>query len=208
MASKLFSQTLPLPISFSVYVSLENSLSNSVQSHTTWLLLWKTFQRLLSHSSRSQSLTMATNVLQGFPGGSVVKNPPVNPGDTVWFLDQGDPLEEEKTTHSSIFAWIIPQTEEHSGLQSMGSHRIRHNWAAEHTLTNVFHHLTPGSFLSLSPNTNSLPLLQPYRSFCQASVCLQDTELAFTSGWSSSSNSPKSPSLTSIKAWLKQSLFR
>ena len=104
MASKLFSQTLPLPISFSVCVSHENSLSNSVQSHTTWLLLCKTFQRLLSHSSRSQSLTMATNVLQGFPGGSVVKNPPVNPGDTVCFLDQGDPLEEEKTTHSSIFA--------------------------------------------------------------------------------------------------------
>ena len=25
---------------------------------------------------------MATNVLRGFPGGSVVKNPPVNPGDT------------------------------------------------------------------------------------------------------------------------------
>ena len=104
MVSKQFSQTLPLPISFSVCVSHENSLSNSVQSHTTWLLLCKTFQRLLSHSSRSQSLTMATNVLQGFPGGSVVKNPPANPGDTVCSLDQGDPLEEEKTTHSSIFA--------------------------------------------------------------------------------------------------------
>ena len=32
-----------------------------------------------------------------------------------------DPLEKEKTTHSSILSWKIPQTEEPGGLQSMGS---------------------------------------------------------------------------------------
>ena len=32
-------------------------------------------------------------------------------------------------THSSILAWKIPWTEEHSRLQSMGSQRVRHNWA-------------------------------------------------------------------------------
>ena len=32
-------------------------------------------------------------------------------------------------THSSILAWGIPGTEEPSGLPSMGSHRVRHDWS-------------------------------------------------------------------------------
>ena len=32
-------------------------------------------------------------------------------------------------THSSTLAWIIPWTEEPGGLQSMGSQRVRHDWA-------------------------------------------------------------------------------
>ena len=35
--------------------------------------------------------------------------------------------EEEMATLSSILAWRIPWTEEHDGLQSMGSQRVRHN---------------------------------------------------------------------------------
>ena len=31
-------------------------------------------------------------------------------------------------THSSILAWRIPWTEEPGGLQSMGSHRLGHDW--------------------------------------------------------------------------------
>ena len=38
----------------------------------------------------------------------------------VHALDGEDPLEKEMTTHSSIFAWKIPWTEEPCGLQSMG----------------------------------------------------------------------------------------
>ena len=34
----------------------------------------------------------------------------------VQFLDQEDPLEEEMVNHSSILAWKIPRTEEHSEL--------------------------------------------------------------------------------------------
>ena len=40
---------------------------------------------------------------------------------------QEDPLEEEMTTHSSILALIIPWTEEHGQLQSMGSQRVGHD---------------------------------------------------------------------------------
>ena len=56
----------------------------------------------------------------GFPGGSVVKNPPVNVGDQVRSLDQEDPLKKEMATHSSILAWKIPQTEEPGGPQLIG----------------------------------------------------------------------------------------
>jgi len=35
-----------------------------------------------------------------------------------------DPLEEEMTSHSSILAWKITWTEEHSVIQYMGSKRV------------------------------------------------------------------------------------
>ena len=37
----------------------------------------------------------------------------------------------EMATHSGILAWKIPGTEEPGRLQSMGSHRVRHNWATD-----------------------------------------------------------------------------
>ena len=36
-------------------------------------------------------------------------------------------LEKKMATHSSIFAWRIPGTEEPGGLPSMGSHRVGHD---------------------------------------------------------------------------------
>ena len=42
----------------------------------------------------------------------------------VQSLGQEDPLEEEMTTHSSILAWEIPQTEEAGRLHSMGLQRV------------------------------------------------------------------------------------
>ena len=38
-----------------------------------------------------------------------------------------DILEEIVATHCSILAWRIPWTEEPGGLQSIGSHRVRHD---------------------------------------------------------------------------------
>ena len=54
-------------------------------------------------------------------------------------------------THSSILAWRIPWTEKHGGLQSMGSQRVRHNWATKRvhvcTQTHMFVHThTPFSY--------------------------------------------------------------
>ena len=44
-------------------------------------------------------------------------------------LGREHPLEKEMATHSSILAQNIPWTEEPGGLQSMGSQRVKHNWA-------------------------------------------------------------------------------
>ena len=45
----------------------------------------------------------------------------------VQSLGQEYPLEKEMATHSSTLAWKIPWREERGRLQSMGSHRVRHN---------------------------------------------------------------------------------
>ena len=47
----------------------------------------------------------------------------------VQSLGWEDPLEKEMATHSSTLAWKIPWTEEPGRLQSMGSQRVRHDWA-------------------------------------------------------------------------------
>ena len=39
-------------------------------------------------------------------------------------LGREDPLEKEMAAHSSVFAWRIPWTEEHGGLQSMGLQKV------------------------------------------------------------------------------------
>ena len=58
---------------------------------------------------------------KGFPGGSGVKNPPANAGDT-------DSVPGEANgTHSSALAWEIPWTEEPGRLESLESHRVGHN---------------------------------------------------------------------------------
>ena len=40
-------------------------------------------------------------------------------------------LEEEMATRSSLLAWRTPWTEEPGGLPSLGSQRVRHNWATK-----------------------------------------------------------------------------
>ena len=59
-----------------------------------------------------------------FPSYSVVRYPPAmyDPQETwVRSLGREDPLEREMATHSSIFAWEIPWTEELGRLQFMGA---------------------------------------------------------------------------------------
>ena len=63
--------------------------------------------------------------LRGFPGGSTGKNLPANVGAVIQFPGLEDPLEKGMATHSIIFPWRIPCTEEADRLQSMESQRVR-----------------------------------------------------------------------------------
>ena len=64
-------------------------------------------------------------------------------------LGREDPLEKGMATHTSILAWRTPWTEEPGGLQSTGSHRVRHK---QPTLTFF---TTPYSVMGTSLNAGS-----------------------------------------------------
>ena len=67
--------------------------------------------------------------LWGFSDGSDGKESACNVGDLGSILGSGKSAGEGMATHSSIFAWRIPWTEEPGRLQSMGLQRVGHDWA-------------------------------------------------------------------------------
>ena len=63
----------------------------------------------------------------------MVKDLPAVGETQVQSLGWEDLLEKEMATHSSILSWRIPWMEEPGGLQSVGSQRVRYDWATKHT---------------------------------------------------------------------------
>ena len=80
------------------------------------------FKKIVKDFNSTSSCTGASLVAQ------TLKNPPAVQGTRVWSLDWDNPLEKRMATHSNILAWRIPWTEEASGLQSMSSQRVGHDW--------------------------------------------------------------------------------
>ena len=76
---------------------------------------------------------------------------------TVW----EDLLDRGTATHSSILAWRIPRTEEPGGLQSMGSQRVRHDWASKQTSAPCEIKVNIILVFSWSEDSLSFPLLLP-----------------------------------------------
>ena len=48
-----------------------------------------------------------------------------------------DPLEEEMVIHSSVLAWEISWTEDHEGLQSLGSQKSRTRMSTRTTTVDI-----------------------------------------------------------------------
>ena len=63
----------------------------------------------------------------GFPGGSVVKNPPANAEYTSSIPVSEKSPGEGNNTHFSVLAWEIPWTEEPDRPESKGSQRVGYN---------------------------------------------------------------------------------
>ena len=57
-------------------------------------------------------------------------------------LGREDSLEKEMATHSTIFAWKSPWTEESGRLQSIGSQRVRQNSVTEHDNIPLYEYTT------------------------------------------------------------------
>ena len=83
----------------------------------------------LATLSSSRPLGCSLPCSLGFPGGSVVKNPPeVQEMQRCGFDPWVGKIPCRRKCYSlQILAWEIPWTEEPGRLQSMGSHRVRHN---------------------------------------------------------------------------------
>ena len=58
----------------------------------------------------------------GFPGGASRVRLPVQEKQQTWIrsMGQADPLEKEMTTHSCLFAWKVPWTEDLAGYTVHG----------------------------------------------------------------------------------------
>ena len=74
---------------------------------------------------------MSAILLSSFPGGSLVKNLPANPGDVGLSPGSGRCPGEGNGSHSSILAWEISWMEEPGGLQSMRPQKTGHNFATK-----------------------------------------------------------------------------
>ena len=83
----------------------------------------------------------------GFPGGSVVENPPVSAEAVDLIPGSGRSLEKKMATHSSVPAWRTPWRQEPGGPQSMGSQRVRDESETEHQAQHLKHTFTATSEL-------------------------------------------------------------
>ena len=99
-------------------------------SHRIWDLKKQDLRKFQEGIWTQKLLNMFRHMrTRGFPVGSVVKNLPVNAGDTGDVSGLGRSPAEGKDSHSNILAWEMPWTEEPGRLQSTGSQRVRHYWA-------------------------------------------------------------------------------
>ena len=69
--------------------------------------------------------------------------------------------------HSSILAWRIPRTEEPGGLQSIVSHRVRHDWTdlAQHTSVFSLHNGVCQGYCCWAWRVTSLRASKPFSNF-------------------------------------------
>ena len=126
------------PLGWSGWISLQSKGLSRVFSNTT-VQKHQFFGAQLSSKRIEQFLLLPVTLYSLV--AQMVTSPPAMQETWVLSLDQEDPLENGRATHSNILAWEIPWTEEPSSLQSMWSQRVWHNWAIN-THTHTHTHIT------------------------------------------------------------------
>ena len=107
----------------------------------------------------------------------MVKNVPANVHGTGSIPSQKYSLEKGTTNHFSILAWKIPWTEKPDGLQSMGSQRVRHDWATN-TFTSL--HITSLILLYLISGISYIWLLSSNSPFPHSSSLVTTNSVFFS----------------------------
>ena len=80
-----------------------------------WSWFYTSLQSLQGLFKGHKSASLVDPVVKNLPEMQEMREEP-----WVLTLGQGDPLEKEMATHSSILAWRIPWTEEPGRLQTTG----------------------------------------------------------------------------------------
>ena len=98
------------------------------------------FQSYFTVSLSKLAFKKANFSLIGFPGGSEGKVSAYNVGDLGSIPVSGRSPGEGNGNPSSILAWRIPWTEEPGRLHCIGSQKVKHDLATEHTHTHTHTH--------------------------------------------------------------------
>ena len=114
-------------------LSREDTLEKEIATHSS-ILAWEIPWAEESGELQFMGLQGIGHDLMTSLMAQTVKRLPAMQETRVWSLGREDPLEKEMATHSSTLAWRIPWTEEPSGLQSMESQRVGHDWATSLSL--------------------------------------------------------------------------
>ena len=91
----------------------------------------------------------------------MVKHLPAMQETWVQSLGWEDPLEKEMATHSSTLAWKILWAEEPGRLQSMGSQKVRCDWATSLHFFRTLSQISDGYVFALNTQENNFILNNP-----------------------------------------------
>ena len=89
-------------------------------------VVFKCFNKIKRNIYIYMHTCMYVYIYRAFLVVQTVKNLPTMQETRVQSLGGKDPLEKGTATHSDIFAWEIPWTEDPGRRQSTGSQRARH----------------------------------------------------------------------------------
>ena len=114
-------------------LSQEDPLEKEIATHSS-ILAWEIPWTEESGELQFMGLQGIGHDLMTSLVAQTVKRLPAMQETRIWSLGREDALEKDMATHSSTLACIIPWTEEPSGLQSIESQRVGHDWVTSLSL--------------------------------------------------------------------------